>query len=243
MQRTPAGTDLDQAEGVLHEMAAKIREYGSLQASEMSRAADLVEQPDDPMDPGRDKLFRVVLGLAIRLTGMILGSVRVLVGIAIVLALIDVGLLVVVSDALSEWWLALLLALPVLLVPAFLLNLAGKRFAALRDAMATIGERLPELIQIPRQMMGPLTEIADHADDAADKGRVRRLISTARVLLRFKKVFNEVAGQNRELLGAGTTVISYGPRDVLYITWGSLGLLGLAFAVPVFGVMALLTLV
>ncbi|MDE0802934.1 MAG: hypothetical protein OSA99_06380 [Acidimicrobiales bacterium] len=243
MQRSPAGTDLDQAEGVLHEMAARIREYGSLQASEFSKAAEVVEANDDPTDPGRDTLFRVVLGLAIRLTGAVLGSIRVLVGIAIVLALVDVGLLVVVSDALSEWWLALLLALPILLVPAFLLNLAGKRFAALRDAMTTIGHRLPELVEIPRQMMGPLTEIADHADDAAGKGRVRRLVSTARLLLRFKRVFNEVADEHRELLGAGTTVISYGPRDVLYITWGSLGLLGLAFGVPVFGVMALLTLV
>ena len=241
MQRTPAGTDPDQAEGVLHEMAAKIRAYGSLQASEFSRAAEAVEQPDDPMDPGRDKLFRVVLGLAIRLTGMILGSIRVLVGAAIVLAVVDVGLLVVVSDALSEWWLALLLALPVLLIPAFLLNLAGKRFAALRDAMTTIGQKLPELIEIPRQLMGPLTDIADHADDAARKGRLRRLVSTARLLLRFKGVFNEVAGQHSELLGAGTTVIAYGPRDVLYITWGSLGLLGLGFAVPVFSLMALLT--
>lgn len=204
---------------VLHEMAARIRE-----------------------DPDRGKLFRVVLGLAIRLTGVVLDSVRVLVGIAIVLALVDVALLVVVSDALSEWWLALILALPVLLVPAFLLNLAGKRFAALRDAMTTIGQKLPELIEIPRQLRGPLTEIADHADEAAGTGRLRRLISTARVLLRFKSIFNEVTEQHSELFGAGTTVISYGPRDVLYITWGSLGLLGLAIAVPVFSVMALLTL-
>lgn len=242
MQPSPADPDFDEEEALLEEVAARIREYGSLQASELSRVAEAVETPGDAMDPGRDKLFRVVLGLAIRLTGAILGSVRLLVGIAVVLALVDVGLLVVVSDALAEWWLALLLALPVLLVPAFLLNLAGKRFAALRDAMTTLGQKLPDLIQIPKQMMGPLSEVADQAERAADKGRVRRLISTARLLLRFKGVFDDVAEQNRELLGAGTTVLTYGPRDVLLITWGSLGLLGLAFAVPVFSVMALLTL-
>lgn len=241
MQRGPAGTDLDEAEGVLHELSARIREHGSLQASDLSRVAEVVEEPTDPMDPGRDKLFRVVLGLAIRLTGIILGSVRALVGLAIVLACIDVVLLVIASDALADWWVALVLALPVALVPAFLLNLAGKRFAALRDAMTTIGQKLPELIHIPQQLMGPLTEIADHADEAAERGRLRRLISTARVLLRFRRVFNDVAEQNSELFGAGTTVLTYGPRDVVLITWGSLGLACLASAVPVFGILALLT--
>lgn len=242
MQPSPADSDLDKAENVLHELSARIREHGSLQAADLTKVAEVAERPSDPMDPGRDKLFRVLLGLAIRLTSVVLGSVRVLVGIAIVLALVDVGLLVIASDALADWWMALVFALPILLIPAFVLNLAGKRFAALRDAMMTLGEKLPDLVQIPKQLMGPILEIAQQADDAADKGRLRRLVATARLLLRFRKVFTEVMDQNAELVDAGWTVAGYGPRDVLLITWGSLGLAGLAFAVPVFGVMALLTM-
>lgn len=227
----------------LRDVSARIRQHDSVSPEDLATAGDALLA--DPDAPGQDRVLRALIRTALRLFSTVLASVRRLVRVAIVLALVDAALLGAALRDRSWWYVGAGVGLLVLAAPAWALHRVGKRFVEFRESIATLGERLPELLDVPRQLTRPLDEVGEVGEQAtalADRGRIRRFVGSARLLLRLKSIFTDITSQHRDVLGAGTFVVGYGPLDVLLATWGVLGIVALAMAIPLLAVGALLGL-
>ncbi len=214
-------------------LASAIRRMGSILPSDIATAGK------DALPAAKSTLERV-FAIVLALVGTVLGWVRGLVILGIVLAVIDAGLFLWPRRDDSLFLFGALLVLGFALLPALALNLLGKRFAAFRDGVVTIGQRLPELTTLPRSMLDGLEELALDLEKTADKRLPGRLIGTARAFVRLSKFVRSIIDHHKELFSASATVIQYGPKDVLLAIYGLLGLLGLALAMPGFALWAIL---
>lgn len=214
-------------------LASAVRRLGSILPSDIAGAGK------DAL-PAAKSLLGKVFSIVLVLVGTVLGWVRALVVLGIVLAVIDAGLFLWPRRDDSLFVFGAVLVLAAALVPAFVLNLLGKRFAAFRDGVVTIGERLPELTSLPRDIVDGLEELAPDLEKTAKRRLPGRLIGSARAFVRISKVVRSIIGHHKELFTASTTVMQYGPTDVFLAIYGLLGLLGLALAMPVFALWAIL---
>lgn len=214
-------------------LASAIRRMGSILPSDIAAAGkDALPAAKSTLE----RLFAVLLALV----GTVLGWVRGLVILGIVLAVIDAGLFLWPRRDDSLFLFGALLVLGAALLPAFALNLLGKRFAAFRDGVVTIGQRLPELTTLPRSMLDGLEELAPDLEKTAGKRLPGRLVGMARAFVRLSKFVRSIIDHHKELFSASATVIQYGPKDVFLAIYGLLGLLGLALAMPGFALWAIL---
>ena len=214
-------------------LASAVRRLGSILPSDIAGAGK------DAL-PAAKSMLGKVFSIVLMLVGTVLGWVRALVILGIVLAVIDAGLFLFPRRDDSFFVIGAVIVLVVALVPAFVLNLLGKRFAAFRDGVVTIGERLPELTSLPRDIIDGFEELAPDLEKTANRRLPGRLIGSARAFVRISKLVRSIIDHHKELFSASTTVIQYGPTDVFLAIYGLLGLLGLALAMPVFALWAIL---
>lgn len=233
--RSRVVTDATSAEDI-HAVAAAIRRLGSILPTDVDRAGAAV------VDAGRQSKDVVLqlFGLTLRLTGFVLGWVRGLVLLAAGLAVVDAALFLLPRRDETTFLFGAVLVLLVLLAPAFVLNLVGRRFAAFRDGVVTIGERLPDVLEIPHSLADEVAGVGDQMSEVAGKRLFGRVIGSARALLRIRTVISALMDRHRELIGAGRDVVTFGPADVVFVLWGLGGLVGLALALPVFALWAIL---
>ncbi len=190
-------------------------------------------------DEARPRLERV-FALVPALVDTVLGLVRRLAMLGAVLALIDTGLFLSPRRDQSSFVVGAVLVLVVSLLPALAFALLGRRFAAFRDGIVTIGQRLPEVTTLPRSITEGYEDLAPELEKAADRRLPGRLVGTARSFVRISKVARLIVDQHKELFSASTTVVQYGPRDVLLAVYGVVGLVGIALAMPVLALWAVL---
>ncbi len=183
-----------------------------------------------------DRVFAIVPALV----GTVLSWVRRLAVIALLLAFVDVGLFLLPRRDEPRFVAGALVLLALALLPAIALNRLAARFVAFRDGMVTIRQRLPELTTLPRSTFDGFAEVAPSLETTAGKRLPGRLIGTTRVFVKITKLVRSIVDRHKELFSASTTVIAYGPRDVLLAVYGLLGTLGLALAMPAFGLYAVL---
>lgn len=214
-------------------LASAVRSLGSILPS------DVASVGKDALPAARSMLERV-FALTLALVGTILGWVRGLAILGVVLALVDAGLFLLPRRDEPSFLVGAALILILALLPAIALNVLGKRFAAFRDGVVTIGRRLPELTTLPRSIVEGFQDLGPELEKTAGKRLPGRVIGTARSFVRISKLVRSIVDHHRELFSASTTVISYGPRDALLAMYGVLGLIGLALAMPVFALWALL---
>lgn len=201
---------------------------------------DSAENETVDLDEAEEQTRATSLGKVLALVGTVLGWIRKLVFVAVVLALVDVGLFLLPRRDESAFVLGALVLAVVFLLPAVALDLLGKRFVAFRDGIVTIGQKLPEMTSLPRSLFDDFADLAPMAEATERKGRFGRLTGSARMLGRVTTLVRAITERHKELFSASTTVVSYGPRDALLALYGVLGLCGLAFAVPVLAIWAVL---
>lgn len=182
----------------------------------------------------RDRVFDLVPALV----DTVLGWVRRLAMVGVALALVDVALFVSARRG-QATPVAIVLAVVLSLLPALALGLLGRRFAAFRDGIVTIGRRLPELTTLPRSISEGFEGLTPDLERTTHKRLPGRLVGTARGFARISKVARPIVDQHSELLSASSTVVQYGPRDVLLAVYGVVGLVAVALAVPVLALWAI----
>lgn len=230
-------------EAELLELAAQVRRGASILPTDLERfaTADVVAGVTEAARGNR--VVGPVIRLALRLLGAILASVRSLVLLAAGLAVLNVGLFLVPRRGESLFVFGGALVLAVMLIPAFALHHVGKRFAAFRDALGTLAQRLPEILTVPDALAAEAAEVAALVEESSTKSFFVRLVSRARILLRIRRMIGGIAEQHRDLMGAAGTAMSYGPLDVLLATYGVVGIGVLAACVPASALFALLSVV
>lgn len=214
-------------------LASAVRKMGSILPSDIASAGK------DALPSARSTLERVFAGV-LAVVGTVLGWVRVLVILGLVLAVVDAGLFLWPRRDESAFLVGAVIILAFALLPAFVLNLLGKRFAAFRDGVVTIGRRLPELTTLPRDIVDGFGDLAPSLEQTAGKRLPGRLVGTVRAFVRLSKLVRSIVDHHKELFSASSTVIQYGPRDVFYAVYGLFGLVGLTLAMPVLALWALL---
>lgn len=93
---------------------------------------------------------------------------------------------------------------------------------------------------MPEGIIADFQDLAPLMEKTAGKRLPGRIIGSARVLLRLKKLITTFIDEHRDLFSATTTVFTYGPQDVLLAVWGISGAVALALAMPVFALWAIL---
>lgn len=179
--------------------------------------------------------------LASRLVAIVLATVRALTLLAAGLAVANAALFLVPRADETRFWFAAALVLAVLSVPAIVLQRVGSRVAALRDAVRTITETLPSVLSVPDDVAIEAREIADMVESTTSRRLPGRLAGRARVLVHVRRLLGAYADQHRDLFDASRTALTYGPRDVVYLTYGLLGVAVLILCVPVLALVAVLS--
>lgn len=222
----------DGEEADLLTLAAELRSHGSILPEDLGRVGDALATGSG--------LVQQVLRLALRLLGTVLKSVRVLVGIALVLAVVDTALFLVPRADQELFWFGAALVFAVALLPALALNRVGKRFAAFREAVGTIATGLPRVLSVPDSLRDEAAAIGALVEATGGQRFARRLVGRARVLLRVKKLITNVLDEHRDLIDATTTAVTYGPQDVVLATYGVIGIGVLVVCLPAFALAAIL---
>ncbi len=221
----------DEAESI----AARLRNLGSILPEDLGRVADAGIADEELSQTLVIRVLRVVM----KLLALVLGSIRGLFVMAVFLAVANTLLFIAPRlDSTVIVTAGVVLLLPMLL-PGLALNLLGMRFAALRESLVVVGDRLTNAGEVPAGLIEAFSGLSDDLDEVTHRRFLGRIVGTARLTREIARIVRGYVDEHRELFDAGMTIAAYGPRDVALTVFGMTGLTVLTLLLPAFLIWAL----